>query len=65
VAFAGAASGREFTSCILVWTFFPVYDMVLLSFTLTNDLFQPGLYVEHPTLKSYVYTMGQDNRERA
>lgn len=46
---------------ILVWTFFPVYYMVLLSFTPTNDLFQPGLYVEHPTLRNYVYTMGQDN----
>jgi len=46
---------------ILAWTLFPVYYMVLLSLTPTNDLFQPGLYVEHPTLKSYTYTMGQDN----
>jgi multiple sugar transport system permease protein len=49
------------TVVILVWTLFPVYYMVLLSLTPTNDLFQPGLYVEHPTLRSYVYTMGQDN----
>ncbi|HET7343519.1 MAG TPA: carbohydrate ABC transporter permease [Methylomirabilota bacterium] len=49
------------TLVILVWTLFPVYYMVLLSLTPTNDLFQPGLYVEHPTLRSYVYTMGQDN----
>ena len=34
---------------------------VVLSLTPTNDLFQPGLYVSHPTLRSYVYTMGQDN----
>ena len=46
---------------ILAWTLFPVYHMVLLSFTPTNDLFQPGLYIEHPTWKNYVYTMGQDN----
>jgi len=46
---------------ILVWTLFPVYHMVLLSFTPTNDLFQPGLYISHPTWKNYVYTMGQDN----
>ena len=46
---------------MLVWTIFPVYYMLLLSFTPTNDLFQPGLYVEHPTLRSYTYTMGQDN----
>ena len=46
---------------ILAWTLFPVYYMVLLSLTPTNDLFQPGLYVEHRTLKSYTYTMGQDN----
>jgi multiple sugar transport system permease protein len=49
------------TLAILGWTLFPVYYMVLLSLTPTNDLFQPGLYVEHPTLRSYVYTMGQDN----
>jgi multiple sugar transport system permease protein len=46
---------------ILVWTVFPVYYMLLLSFTPTNDLFKPGLYVEHPTVRNYVYTMGQDN----
>ena len=49
------------TVVMLVWTIFPVYYMLLLSFTPTNDLFQPGLYVEHPTLRSYTYTMGQDN----
>jgi multiple sugar transport system permease protein len=49
------------TVVILAWTLFPVYHMLLLSLTPTNDLFQPGLYVEHPTLRSYVYTMGQDN----
>jgi multiple sugar transport system permease protein len=46
---------------ILAWTLFPVYYMVLLSLTPTDDLFKPGLYISHPTLKSYVYTMGQDN----
>src|SRR5882724_9388386 len=35
--------------------------MLLLSFTPTRDLFKPGLYVEHPTVRAYVYTMGQDN----
>jgi len=46
---------------MLAWTLFPVYYMLLLSFTPTNDLFKPGLYVEHPTIRNYVYTMGQDN----
>jgi multiple sugar transport system permease protein len=46
---------------ILAWTLFPVYYMVLLSLTPTDDLFRPGLYIANPTLKSYVYTMGQDN----
>jgi multiple sugar transport system permease protein len=46
---------------IIVWTLFPVYYMLLLSFTPTNDLFKPGLWVEHPTVRNYVYTMGQDN----
>lgn len=46
---------------ILAWTIFPVYYMVLLSLTPTNDLFQPGLYINNPTLGSYRYTMGQDN----
>jgi hypothetical protein len=32
-----------------------------ISFTPTNGLFKPGLYVEHPTVRNYVYTMGQDN----
>jgi multiple sugar transport system permease protein len=49
------------TLVILVWTLFPVYYMVLLSVTPTSELFQPGLYVSHPTLNNYVYTMGQDN----
>ena len=38
---------------ILAWTVFPVYYMLLLSFTPTNDLFKPGLYVEHPTVRNY------------
>src|SRR5438034_5857595 len=46
---------------ILGWTLFPVYYMLLLSFTPTDDLFQPGLYVEHPTVRNYTYTMGADN----
>ena len=49
------------TLLILAWTLFPVYYMVLLSLTPTNDLFQPGLYISHPTLSSYIYTMSQDN----
>src|SRR2546425_2670789 len=46
---------------ILGWTLFPVYYMLLLSFTPTDDLFQPGLYVKHPTVRNYTYTMGADN----
>lgn len=46
---------------MLAWTIFPVYYMVLLSLTPTNDLFQPGLYIDGPTLSSYTYTMTQEN----
>lgn len=46
---------------ILAWTIFPVYYMILLSLTPTSGLFQPGLYINDPTLKSYIYTMGQEN----
>lgn len=49
------------TAGVLFWTLFPVYYMVLLSLTPTSELFQPGLYVAHPTLSNYVYTMAQDN----
>ena len=49
------------TVVILAWTLFPVYYMLLLSFTPTSELFTPGLWVAHPTLRNYVYTMGQDN----
>lgn len=48
-------------AAILAWTGFPVYYMILLSFTPTDDLFQPGLYIANPTLRNYTYTMGQDN----
>lgn len=46
---------------ILAWTIFPVYYMILLSLTPTSGLFQPGLYINDPTLNSYIYTMGQEN----
>src|SRR5256885_15847061 len=46
---------------ILGWTLFPVYYMLLLSFTPTDDLFQPGLYVEPPTVRNSTYTMGATN----
>jgi multiple sugar transport system permease protein len=49
------------TVVVLAWTLFPVYHMVMLSLTRTDDLFQPALYVARPTLKNYAYTMGQDN----
>ena len=50
------------TLVILVWTLFPVYYMVLLSLTPTNDLFQPALYIDNPTLRSYIYTRARTTR---
>jgi multiple sugar transport system permease protein len=38
---------------VTVWTLFPIYYMLTLSFTPTTELFRPEYWVKHPTLESY------------
>jgi multiple sugar transport system permease protein len=38
---------------ITVWTLFPIYYMLVLSFTPTAELFRPEYWVKNPTLESY------------
>jgi multiple sugar transport system permease protein len=38
---------------ITVWTLFPIYYILMLSFTPTAELFRPEYWVKHPTLESY------------
>ena len=37
---------------VTVWTLFPIYYMLVLSFTPTAELFRPEYFVKHPTLES-------------
>jgi multiple sugar transport system permease protein len=48
----GAARG-VILAVIAVWTLFPIYYMLMLSFTPTAELFRPEYWVKHPTLESY------------
>jgi multiple sugar transport system permease protein len=38
---------------VTVWTLFPIYYMLTLSFTPTAELFRPEYWVKNPTLESY------------
>jgi multiple sugar transport system permease protein len=38
---------------VTVWTLFPIYYMLTLSFTPTTELFRPEYWVKNPTLESY------------
>jgi multiple sugar transport system permease protein len=46
---------------IVVWTVFPVYYMLVLSFTPTDKLFRPGYFVREPTLESYRFIVFQES----
>jgi multiple sugar transport system permease protein len=46
------ARGAIFVS-LTVWTLFPIYYMLTLSFTSTAELFRPEYFVRSPTLESY------------
>src|SRR5581483_5757339 len=46
---------------ITVWTLFPIYYMLTLSFTRTAELFRPGYFVAHPTLESYRFIVFQES----
>jgi len=46
---------------ITVWTLFPIYYMLVLSFTPTAELFRPEYWVKHPTLESYRFIAFQES----
>ncbi len=46
---------------ITVWTLFPIYYMLTLSFTRTAELFRPEYFVAHPTLESYRFIVFQES----
>jgi multiple sugar transport system permease protein len=46
---------------VVVWTLFPIYYMLTLSFTPTTELFRPEYFVKHPTLESYRFIAFQES----
>ena len=46
---------------IVVWTLFPIYYMLTLSFTPTAELFRPEYFVANPTLESYRFVVFQES----
>ena len=46
---------------VTVWTLFPIYYMLNLSFTSTAELFRPEYWVKHPTLESYRFIAFQQS----
>jgi multiple sugar transport system permease protein len=46
---------------ITVWTLFPIYYMLTLSFTRTSELFRPEYFVTHPTLESYRFVVFEES----
>jgi multiple sugar transport system permease protein len=46
---------------VVVWTLFPVYYMLTLSFTPTEELFRPEYWVKHPTLDLYRFVVLQES----
>ncbi len=46
---------------VTIWTLFPIYYMLVLSFTPTAELFRPEYWVKHPTLESYKFIALQES----
>jgi multiple sugar transport system permease protein len=46
---------------VAVWTLFPIYYMLVLSFTPTAELFRPEYWVRNPTLESYRFVVFQQS----
>lgn len=46
---------------VTVWTLFPIYYMLTLSFTPTTELFRPEYYVKNPSLESYRFVVFQES----
>jgi multiple sugar transport system permease protein len=46
---------------ITAWTLFPIYYMLVLSFTPTAELFRPEYWVKNPTLESYRFIALQES----
>jgi multiple sugar transport system permease protein len=65
---AGRARGAAFRLLrwlllvvVTVWTLFPAYYMLVLSFTPTEELFRPVYWVKHPTLDLYRFVVFQES----
>jgi multiple sugar transport system permease protein len=46
---------------VTAWTLFPIYYMLVLSFTPTAELFRPEYWVKNPTLESYRFIVLQES----
>src|SRR5439155_16809931 len=46
---------------VTVWTLFPIYYMLTLSFTPWSELFRPVYFVQHPTLENYRFVVFQES----
>jgi multiple sugar transport system permease protein len=46
---------------VTVWTLFPAYYMLVLSFTPTEELFRPEYWVKHPTLNLYKFVVFEES----
>ena len=58
----GVAAGKgAILAVVTVWTLFPIYYMLTLSFTPWSELFRPVYFVEHPTLENYKFVVLQES----
>lgn len=44
---------------ILAWTLFPIYNMAMLAFSPSNEVFAKHLWPEHPSISAFITTIGQ------
>jgi len=56
-----AAAKGAVLGIVTVWTLFPIYYMLTLSFTPTTELFRPEYWVKNPTLESYRFIVFQES----
>ena len=51
------AARAAILAVVTVWTLFPIYYMLTLSFTPWSELFRPVYFVQHPTLENYRFVV--------
>lgn len=44
---------------ILAWTLFPIYNMAMLAFSPSNEVFAKHLWPKHPSISAFITTIGQ------